>query len=60
MLDARIVSYIFLSVSLDLSTHCFMNKRKLLIVNDNIITRQHILSVAQNMKLDIEAAENTA
>lgn len=37
-----------------------MNKRKLLIVDDNIMTRQHILSVAQNMDFDVEEAENAA
>ncbi|MBI5307967.1 MAG: response regulator [Planctomycetes bacterium] len=35
-----------------------MNKRKLLIVDDNIMTRQHILSVAQNMDFYVEEAEN--
>ena len=37
-----------------------MNKRKLLIVDDNIMTRQHILSVALNMEFDVEEAENAA
>ncbi len=37
-----------------------MNKRTLLIVDDNIMTRQHILSVAQNMEFDVEEAENAA
>lgn len=37
-----------------------MNKRTLLVVDDNIMTRQHILSVAQNMEFDVEEAENAA